>query len=220
MTDTKPGADELKVRDRLIALIDGPPALPPPPARPPMPAVPTKPTTRPRDWLDDILDEPAAEVAAVPEEQVKRPWWKAKPAPEPEDEPEDDEEGEGGEEGEDEEETAPPGWDPVAIADRIVHAYHKRPAGVRLKHAAQVITHSRARWGQLVYTATGVWAAWRIGFTPWLYHFTANAPLGIPIVALGVGWAVNRRLDGTPLVFAWVGRAIYTATVINLVLHP
>ncbi|MGQ5640890.1 MULTISPECIES: hypothetical protein [unclassified Streptomyces] len=45
----------------------------------------------------------------------------------------------------------PPRWDPVAIADRIVHAYQRRPAGERLKHAAQFVVASRARWGQLVY---------------------------------------------------------------------
>lgn len=191
-------ADELRIKSLLIRQGVGPDADPSPPD-------PPRPDVRPRDWLDDILDE---QPAVKPKAKKQRP-----------------EQGETGEETEpdEDEETdgkGPPGWDPTVIADRIVHAYQQRTVGERLKHAADVVVHSRARFGQLFYTASGVWAAWRIGLTPWLLHFTADAPIGIPVLFLGVGWLVNRRFDPGPLLIAWVGRAAYTATVINLVLHP
>lgn len=204
-------------------------------------------TMRPRDWLDDILDardtdQPEsgqdAEQVEPPSARDRRriqPWWTgrhvdlakpdedhAEPTGEegPEEEPAEDADDDPDSETSDDEPKQPARWDPVAVADRIVHAYQQRPAGERLKHAAHVVVDSRARWGQLLYTASGVWAAWRIGFTPWLLHETASAPIGIPVFVLGLGWLVNRRLDGTPLLIAWCGRAVYTATVINLVLHP
>ncbi|MEU1155750.1 hypothetical protein ABZ369_22415 [Streptomyces sp. NPDC005918] len=65
MTDTRPGADELRVRGILRARGVGPAAAPP---------VPPKPTAPPRDWLDDILDSNTAGPAPT----------KAAPQPEPE----------------------------------------------------------------------------------------------------------------------------------------
>lgn len=54
----EPGADELRIRALLVANQVGPDAIPP------------KPTVRPRDWLDDILDtNPAPEPATVEEAQ-------------------------------------------------------------------------------------------------------------------------------------------------------
>lgn len=63
MSETEPGADELRVRQMLVKNGVGPDADPEPPA------VPSRPADRPRDWLDDLLDEPAtpAEEAAEPE---------------------------------------------------------------------------------------------------------------------------------------------------------
>ncbi|NUR04234.1 MAG: hypothetical protein HOY79_49360 [Streptomyces sp.] len=203
MTETKPGADERRIQALLKQRGVGPDAIHPPP----VPLKPSVPTPRPRDWLDDILDSPAPSKPAIKKSRTPADPDGADEGPEPESD-------------EEEPDQDPPRWDPVAIADRIVHAYQRRAAGERLKHAAQVIVASRARWGQLLYTASGVWGAWRIGFTPWLLHETATAPTGIPVGALFLGWLVNRRLDGTPLLIAWCGRAVYTATVINLVLHP
>lgn len=205
MTDpTQPGPDELAVKERLITLVDGPAAAPA------APTIPPQPTARPRDWLDDILDGNAAapKPKSVPKQRTA-----------PEQEEPASETGED-EEPEDEELGRPPAWDPTAIADRIVHAYRRRPVTERLKDAAQVVVRSRAQWGQLFFTASGVWVAWRVGFTPWLVHFTADAPTGIRVFFLGAGWLINRRLDAMPLPIAWIGRAIYTATVVNLVLHP
>lgn len=62
---TDQGADELRMRAILKDRGVGPDAEPP--------TVPPKPTSRPRDWLDDILDTKAAPKAAAAE--------KPKPAP-------------------------------------------------------------------------------------------------------------------------------------------
>lgn len=196
MSETKPGADELRMRGILRRRGVGYDAEPDAVTRPS--------DARERDWLDDILDSDEAKQA---------PRKAAKTEP---DEPVDETD----EGTEDDPDGPPPRWDPVAIADRITHAYQQRSAGERLRHAVDVVAQSKAQFGQLAYTATGVWAAWRIGFTPWLLHFTADAPIGIPILALGLGWLVHRRLDPGPTLIAWTGRAIYTATAINLVLHP
>ena len=203
-----PGGDELRVRSLLIMNGVSPDAGIPG-------SIPPKPTARPRDWLDDILDANTAPSKAKPRRAPKKQTApeQEKPAPESDEDEETKEEDAPGE-------PAQPAWDPVAIADRIARAYRDRPVGERLRDAAEVVVNSRARFGQLFFTASGVWVAWRLGFTPWLVHFTADAPVGIPIAAFGLGWSVNRRLDATALFFAWVGRAIYTATLINLVLHP
>lgn len=78
MSGPTPDADELAVKERLITLVDGPAPAPTQQALPP------KPATRPRDWLDDLLDEPAeAPPAAAPIEQpsVKEPAAAKPPAP-------------------------------------------------------------------------------------------------------------------------------------------
>lgn len=203
-----PGGDELRVRSLLIMNGVGPDAGTPGP-------IPPKPTTRPRDWLDDILDANTAPTKANPRRTPKKQTApeQEKPAPEPDEDEETEED-------DDPEKATPPAWDPVAIADRIARAYRDRPVGERLRDAAEVVVNSRARVGQLFFTASGVWVAWRFGFTPWLMRFTADAPVGIPVLAFGLGWGLNRRLDATALFFVWIGRAIYTATLINLVLHP
>lgn len=62
----QPGADELRIRTILRQKAVGPNAIPP------------KPAVRPRDWLDDILNTPAA---PEPKPTVAEP--KARPAPKP-----------------------------------------------------------------------------------------------------------------------------------------
>lgn len=78
MSDTKPGADELRIRALLVARQVGPDAVPP------------KPTTRPRDWLDDLIDtdlapepEPEEEPAAPAPAETPAPAKKQTPAPKP-----------------------------------------------------------------------------------------------------------------------------------------
>jgi hypothetical protein len=67
MSPTQPGADELRVRAILKTRGVGPAAAPPPPAIPPQPP------TRPRDWLDDILDSPASPERPAPQPQPTMP---------------------------------------------------------------------------------------------------------------------------------------------------
>ncbi|GED89329.1 hypothetical protein [Streptomyces sp. 6-11-2] len=209
---TAPEADERRVRHELLKLGVGPDALA-------APVLPPKPTVRPRDWLDDILDSGTAPASKKP---AKKQRALAGPKGESEERKPDSETEEKPEEGEPDTpaDGQPPAWDPVAVADRIVRGYRERPATVRLRDAADVAWKSKARLGQLVFTGSGVWAAWRVGLTPWLLQHTADAPIGIPVLILGVGWLVNRRCDAGPLLISWISRAVYTATVINLVLHP
>jgi hypothetical protein len=75
MSETKPGADELRVRVRLRQLVDGP--IPEPPAMPPGPPPDGYRAARPRDWLDDILDSNATPPA------VERPTRGPVPLPGP-----------------------------------------------------------------------------------------------------------------------------------------
>lgn len=65
MTDTKPGADEVRVRQLLIKQGVGPDAGPAP--------IPPKPTARPRDWLDDLIDDNATPPAPVEEPEETEP---------------------------------------------------------------------------------------------------------------------------------------------------
>ncbi|MFD4968936.1 hypothetical protein [Streptomyces sp. NPDC058424] len=217
MAETKPGADELRIRSILRQRGVGPDAQSDA-------TIPPMPTQRPRDWLDGILDDNTQAPALAPSKPDERKRRSRPSGPKKTDEKPEPEEGEEQEPEEEKPDAAaegqPPAWDPVAIADRIVRAYRDRPASTRLRDAADVAWKSKARLGQLVFTASGVWAAWRIGMTPWLLQHTADAPIGIPVAVLGAGWLVNRRCDAGPLLIAWTGRAVYTATVINLVLHP
>jgi hypothetical protein len=73
------GADELEIRDRLRKLEVGPDAGP-------TPVIPPKPTTRPRDWLDDVLDGNAAAPGPVSAPR-KRPPAPAPKAPKAHTEP-------------------------------------------------------------------------------------------------------------------------------------
>lgn len=79
MPETPPGADERRIRDLLVAHEIGPDAAPP------------KLTTRPRDWLDDILDsdpaprpearKPVTKPAAVTSPAKKPPADPREPKP-------------------------------------------------------------------------------------------------------------------------------------------
>lgn len=72
MTDTKPGADELRIQAILKQRGVGPDAE--------APTVPPIPKRRPRDWLDNILDDNARSAAAPVEEPTIEPTAEA-PAP-------------------------------------------------------------------------------------------------------------------------------------------
>jgi hypothetical protein len=72
-----PGADELRIRGILRSRGVGPDA--PPPATP----IPPRPTARPRDWLDDILDSSSAppQPGPVPSTPPPPPAPPTVPAP-------------------------------------------------------------------------------------------------------------------------------------------
>ncbi|MDG9703775.1 hypothetical protein [Streptomyces sp. DH37] len=128
------------------------------------------------------------------------------------------------EEGErEEEEHGLPPWDPTAIAGHLVHLYRQRPAQERVQegvHVVQRIAQQQRRIGPAVYTATGVYAAWKLGFTPWLIGFMDGAPVGVSLLAVWLGWGVYRTADQAVLPVAWCGRALYTATVLAVALQP
>jgi len=66
------GADELRIKSLLVRNGVGPDAEP-------GPAIPPKPTERPRDWLDDILDTSADTPAGPAQKQNKPQVSEAKP---------------------------------------------------------------------------------------------------------------------------------------------
>ncbi len=197
------------------------------------------PPARPRDWLDDILeadtaqDEPA-EAAEADEEPrpTKTAKTSRKRSSEPRDEtettPETDSETDeeapeekGGGEGK-----ALPAWDPLALTGRIVGAYQARPLTTRLQAGAQAVQagadkawNSRARYGRLVYTASATWAAWRLGFTPWLIDVTDDAPAVVLAVITGAGYGLDRGLGKAPVFISWPARSAYTATILMLIPH-
>jgi len=99
----EPGADELRIRSLLVARGVGSDAIPA------KPVVPPRPTVRPRDWLDDLIDTdtdtdtdtaPAAGKAPEPEPKPRKSspripdWWRNKPdrLPNPDDVIEEDSE--------------------------------------------------------------------------------------------------------------------------------
>ncbi|MGW5409007.1 hypothetical protein [Streptomyces spiralis] len=69
-----PGADELRIRDILVTRGVGPDAHPP---------VPPRPSHRPRDWLDEILEAPPPAPAPEPEASEPEPTPPAQPADPP-----------------------------------------------------------------------------------------------------------------------------------------
>lgn len=158
MTDTKPGADELRIRSILRQRGVGPDAAPVavrsgsarlPDWWAPKPdigpdgiaeaAVPPMPTTRPRDWLDDILDSDPAPASS--EQPTEQPIAKVKPAPAPE---------------------------PPAKAPKP----RRRPAHMGEQHAprqslaeATARIPRRLRW--LAYHSTAAGAGWPLGWVDW-----------------------------------------------------
>lgn len=147
MTDTTPGADERRIRALLVTRGVGPDAAPP------------KPTARPRDWLDDIIDNPTPRpetrkttpnptpkpTAAPP--PAKAPTAKLKPPPTKAKAPR-----------KKKRKRPRPGTPRTA--------WDSRPPAPRqsLADAWQNIPH-RLKW--LVYHATAAAAGWPLGWVAW-----------------------------------------------------
>ena len=244
MTDTKPGADELRIRSILKQRGVGPDALPPP-VRPPMPAVPPKPVVRPRDWLDDILDEPPAEAAA-PEEQAKRPWWKAKRAPEeqmeapaePQTEPETDSEDGDESGGEAPNEPGQPTKQQAKTTGKR-RGKQKRPAPGTARTAwdTQPVSPRQAlidAWARVPYRlkwliqhATAAAAGWRLGWVQWSTNTAAwyadghwTTPSAWVLYGLGLcAYALYRRTRGWAWPIAWATAIPVSSVVVGVLLY-
>ncbi|MFD7794343.1 hypothetical protein [Streptomyces sp. NPDC059759] len=134
----QPGADELRVRSILQRGGVGPSAIPP------------KPATRPRDWLDDILDAPA-----TPEPEPAAAEPKTRPGPKP---------------------TAPAKRKPTKRkapkSGRARTAWDTRPQSPRqsLLDAYDRIPY-RIKW--LAYHASAAYLGWAIGLVDWTTYVTA-----------------------------------------------
>ncbi|MGW2692362.1 hypothetical protein ACWC3Y_10930 [Streptomyces sp. NPDC001296] len=133
----QPEADELRIRSILRNRGVGPDAVTPA-------AVPPKPAARPRDWLDDILDE-TPEPEPEPEEKPA--------APEPR-----------------QRRRSRPAEQPATEADEAPHRGSRlRPAVPRLSLLDAVDgIRPRVRW--LIYHGTAAAAGWPLGLTRWATH--------------------------------------------------
>ena len=159
-------ADELRIRSILRKQGVGPDAdpdaaIPPKSAGPP---APPKPTTRPRDWLDDLLDSNKPGPATAP-----------KPADEPNEDDEDEEE----------QVEKLPAFDPKP-------GYWPRPhipaAVARIPDQAEAaISHGTRR---LLYNATAAGAGWALGLYQQFAHAIADCAATTSIggaLVLGIG---------------------------------
>lgn len=158
---TAPDADERRIQHLLRAHGVGLNALPPP-------TLPPKPTGRPRDWLDDILDTaPPAPEAGEPAPE-SRAWWSHKrPRVKTDGVPRSEETGgPEGSEGEEEQQVRARAFAPQPD-------YWPRPhmpatfAAVPERAAAAISPGTR----RLLYNASAAGAGWALG----LYHEFAGA---------------------------------------------
>lgn len=206
----QPGADELRIRSLLVAQGVGPDADPDAP-------IPPKPTTRPRDWLDDLLDGNAA------------------PAPVEPDEPDDEE----AEEPEPATTPAPAKTQPAKTAQKKKRkkkpkkpspgaprsAWDARPPSPRqsLLDAYDAVPY-RLKW--LAYHATAAYMGWEVGLVDYATHVTAwIAGTGFGPQAwfwCGVGAAtflLYRRTRGHWWPVAWCAAVPVTSTVVGVLLY-
>jgi hypothetical protein len=157
-----PGADELRVRGILRQRGVGPDAVPP------------KPTQRPKDWLDDILDSPPAstkEQAPAPPQPAPEPAREKPQAQKPNSlKPKPKEKKRGRKKGK----PRNPGqartaWDtrPPSPRQSLAEAYDRIPY--------------RLKW--LAYHASAAYLGWTVGLVGWVTYVTAW------IAATGLGSA-------------------------------
>lgn len=181
MTDTNtPDQDELAVKERLIALVDGPLATS---------AAPPKPAARPRDWLDDILDTPAAAQPPEPasaagvkpdDDEPSTPARTAKPK-----KPKAKRSKKRRKRRRSDPHAPRSAWDhkPESPRQSLVEAWERVPY--------------RLKW--LAYHATAAYLGWTIGLVGWATYVTA--------------WIANGHLTSPQAIF-W-----YIAGALTLLLH-
>lgn len=197
MGQTKPGADELRVRALLIAREVGPDAIPP------------KPAARPRDWLDDIITTdlaPAAEerekpAPAAPAQATAPLPAKAAPKKKPK-----------------------KAKRPKPGAPRA--AFDGRPPAPRqsLVEAWDRVPY-RLKW--LTYHASAAYLGWSMGLVDWATYVTAwIAQTGLVgpqalfwYAAAGGTVLVYRRTRSWWTPAAWLAAVPVTSTVVGVLLY-
>jgi hypothetical protein len=224
---TNPGPDELRVRQLLIKNGVGPDAGPAP--------VPPKPAARPRDWLDDILDEtdappappgkPELEADAAPE---PRAWWahkrpRANTSKDQKPNPPDTADAPEGSEQQEEPQNRPRAFEPQP--DYWPHP-HMPAVITRVPERAEAAISPGTR--RLLYNASAAGAGWVLG----LYGKFARA-LNDCGHQEGTGAALVLGIAGTALIahvwdrrtrhwwpgIAWVARIPLAAALLALALY-
>lgn len=190
MSGTKPGADELRIRGILRQRGVGPDAPAPQP-------VPPKPAVRPRDWLDDILDDNTPPAAPKPEPVPKRSKAKKKPKKRRRAQP----------------------TTPRAAVDT-------RPTDPRqsLTDAWDRVPH-RLKW--LASHATAAAAGWQLGIVDWGTHTAAWYAAGhwtspSAWVLYGIGGcciALYRRARNWAWPVAWAASIPVSSVVVGVLLY-
>lgn len=183
------GADELRVRAHLRELVDGPAAEPS--------AVPPKPTARPRDWLDDILDSDSTPAPSGPQ-PLSGLVRKVNDAPEPE-----------------------PASRPRVR--RPVRAREQAPRESLLEATARI--PRRIRW--LIYHATAAGAGWWLGWVDWSTNTAAwfaaghwTSPDAWVLYGLGgVVLALYQRSRAWAWPVAWCAAVPVSSIVLGVLLY-
>jgi hypothetical protein len=207
VTDTKPGADERRVRQLLIKQGVGPDAGLPS-------TVPPKPTGRPRDWLDDILDNAPTTTAAAeptPAQDDEQPTQKTEPTPAPV-------------KTKKPRERRPKAKQPRPGAPRA--AFDSRPPSPRqsLIEAWDRIP-GRLKW--LAYHSSAAYLGWSMGLVGWVTYVTAWTAHGHLASPQAIFWYVvgaatlllhhATRSRWWPI--AWLAAVPASSTVVGVLLY-
>jgi hypothetical protein len=197
MGATGPGADELRIRGILRRHGVGPAAVPPP--------VPPKPTVRPRDWLDDILNSPPPTPASKPEQDTAPPPAKPKPK-------------------KPRKTTSTKRRKPKPGAART--AWDSRPASPRqsLLDAWDAVPY-RLKW--LAYHASAAYLGWSCGLVGYVTYVTAwiadTGLIGLQATfwygAAAATFLLHRRTRSWWWPIAWLAAVPATSTVVGVLLY-
>jgi hypothetical protein len=207
MSDTRPGADELRLRAILKTRGVGPDAAPPRAPR----QLPPVPQQRPRDWLDDILDSPPAttpqpEGPASPPRPGPQPTNVEKTAPKLK--------GRGGKGKAKRPRESGPQYAPLTPPgprQSLLDAYDRIPP--------------RVKW--LAYHASAAYLGWTTGLVDWATYVTGwiadTGPVGPQAVfwyaTAGATALVYRRTRGWWWPVAWLAAVPATSTVVGVLLY-
>ncbi|MFC7983824.1 hypothetical protein [Streptomyces sp. NPDC057336] len=171
------------------------------------PAVPPKPTARPRDWLDDILDSPAPKPPApttpsrpAPASQPEAKQPTAKPTPKTKRR----------KPGKNTAQHAPLTWE-TSPRQSLADAVDRIPP--------------RLKW--LTYHATAAYLGWTVGLVDWVSYVTAwIADTGLIGIQAGLWYAtaggtflLHRRTRRWWLPVAWLAAVPASSVVVGVLLY-